>query len=529
MYTTAVIKHIYDRVQVWANRAALDRAVKPGIPHGVAAPRGSLAERGPVCTPWRLKWRAGQLMTTECKATAPIVTRPGLTGKCFNLIFVLGLMPAAALCGQDKSLPAAAASGWKKPAWLTEASVGVKESYDDNLFLSGVDGKYLPAHYTVPPGSVAALKGASSWATTVSPRIGFNFAPLLGTQNLQTVSLVYAPDFANYHDAASENNNAQRFGTAIKGQAGAFAFILENNLTYVDGNTVAPTYPCAMYSAIGIGAPRERREQVQDRSTISLRYDTDCWFIRPTASLLYYDMMTELINVTGYQNYCDRYDVNGGADLGYKLTPQMAVTIGYRYGHQYQEQFSFSPYSSPSDYQRLLAGFEGAPWKWLEIRMQAGPDFRSYPANTLTHITPVDDKTPIKYYGEAMVTAKLTPEDALILKYKQFQWVSSLGKVPYYDSILDLSYHRTLTGHFSVDLGARAWDADYNSGNLETCRRDDWQYTLQAGTTYTVSTHLSANLAYSLDLGRNGQDHITNPQTREYNRNLFSGSVILKF
>ena len=478
-----------------------------------------------------LKEKASRFVATEPQASATGAGIQSLAGKYPTLALALGLALAFATTGhgQDKSPPAAVSSGWEKPAWLTDLSVGVKESYDDNLFLSGVDGKYLPAVYTVPPGSVAALKGVSSWVTTVSPRIGVNFAPLIGAENLQSLTLVYAPDVANYYDAASENNNAQRVGGAIKGRVGAASFTLENNFAFVDGNTVAPTYPGAMYSAIGIGAPRERREQVQDRSIVTLRYDGDWWFVRPTASLLYYDMMTELINVTGYQNYCDRYDVNGGADFGGKITPQMAVTLGYCYGHQYQEQFSFSPYSSPSDYQRLLVGFEGTPWKWLDLRAQFGPDFRSYPEDTPTHITPIDNKTPVKYYGEAMVTAKPTSKDTLILKYKQFQWLSSLGKVPYYDSIVDLTYRRALTSRLSVDLGVRAWDANYNSGNLAASRRDDWQYTLLAGTTYTFSTHLSANLTYSLDLGRNAQDNIADPQTREYNRNLISSSVILKF
>ena len=441
----------------------------------------------------------------------------------------LALVFATSVCGQDKSLSAAAASGWKRPAWLTELSVGVKESYDDNVFLSGAEGKDLPTASTVPPGSAVALKGVSSWVTTVSPKIGVNFAPWLGTEDLEILSLSYAPDFASYYDTSSENNTAHRFGTAIKGRAGAFSCNLENNLTYVDGDTVAPIYPGAQLSALGIGAPRERREQIQNRSTVALRYDGDGWFIRPAASLLYYDMMTELINVTGYQNYCDRYDVNGGADFGYKITPPMALTLGYRYGHQYQEQFSFSPYNSSSDYQRLLAGFEGTPWKWLDVRAQAGPDFRSYPGDTTTHITPVSDKNPVKYYGEAMATAKVTSQDSLILKCKQFQWLSSLGKVPYYDSIVDLAYRRALTSRWSGELGVRAWNANYNSGNLGTCQRNDWQYTFLVGTTYTLSTHLSASLAYSLDLGRNAQDNIANQQGRQYTRNLISGTVTLKF
>ena len=173
-------------------------------------------------------------------------------------------------------------------------------------------------------------------------------------------------------------------------------------------------------------------------------------------------------------------------------------------------------------------GFEGKPWKWLEVKFLAGPDFRDYPGDTPTHSTPVADKTPVKYYGEASVTAKLSSKDALTFRSKQFQWVSSLGKVPYYDSLFDLAYRRAVTTRLNVDLGGRVWSADYNSGDLPTCTRDDWQYSVLAGVTYTFSTHLSANLAYELDLGRNGQDDIANPQAREYNRNLVSLNVLLK-
>lgn len=436
---------------------------------------------------------------------------------------------AQATAGSASASALDRALSFKKPAWLTDLSVGVKQSYDDNVFLSGVSGQYLPKTYTVPPGSVAALKDISSWVTTVSPKIGVNLAPVLGVQNLEVLSLNYAPDFANYYDAPSENYNAHRFGGALKGKVDAFSFAFDNSLAYIDGNSVAPTYPGALYSAIGIGAPRERREQIQDRANIFLRYDGSWWFIRPTASLLSYNMKTELINVTGYQNYCDRTDVNGGADLGWKITPQMAVTLGYRYGYQYQEQFSFSPYSSPSHYQRLLAGFEGSPWKWLEIKVLAGPDFRDYPGDTLTHITPVQDKTPIKFYGESSITAKVTAKDTLIFKSKQFQWVSSLGKVPYYDNIIDLGYRRAVTSRLTADLGARLWTADYNSGNLPACRRDDWQYTVLAGLTYNFNTHLTANLNYALNLGRNAQDNVANPQTREFNQNLVSFGMLLKF
>jgi hypothetical protein len=419
---------------------------------------------------------------------------------------------------------------FKQPAWLTDLSLGLKESYDDNVFLSGVDQKYLPASYNVPAGSVAALKDLGSWVTTVSPKIGFNFAPLLGDERvLQTLALTYAPDFAIYHDQASESYDAHRFVTAIKGGTGGLACGVDDTFTYVHGSDYGPTYPGGFVSAYNTAADRERREQIQNRANITIQYDCNQWFIRPTTSWLYYDFMTRQINVTGYQNYSDRYDINGGADAGYKTLSKLAVTLGYRYGHQYQQQFSFSPYSSSSDYQRVLVGLEGSPWKWLTLKIQGGPDFRDYAGDTATHITPVTDKHKITYYGESLVTATITSKDTLAFKYKQWQWVSSTGKIPYFESCYDLSYHRKLTQELGLDLGGRLLSSDYNSGNLPMCKRDDWQYTVSAGVGYAFNPHLNVNLAYSLDLGRNEEAGVVNAPTREYNHQLVSLGAQYKF
>jgi len=447
---------------------------------------------------------------------------------------------AAAQPIQNAGLPSAvgantpgvsAPDAWQKPVWLSDLSLGVKEAYDNNVFLSGVDPKYLPPVYKVPAGSVAALQNQWSWVTTVSPKIGVNFVPLMGNQKLfQTLSLAYAPDFVVYHDQTSESYDAHRVAAAIKGKADALSFSLDDAFVYVDGNNVAPTYPGGYVTAWNTVAPRERREQIQDRATLAFRYDWDRWFIRPNASLLYYDMMTEQINVTGYQNYVDRYDVNGGPDFGYKINPQVAVTLGYRYGYQYQQQFSFSPYSSSSDYQRVLLGVEGKPWNWLEMKIQGGPDFRNYQGDSPGHITPVSNLNMITYYGEASLVATITPKDALTFKYKQWQWVSCLGKVPYFDSCYDLNYHRKLTDKLGWDLGGRLLEANYNSGNLApNNHRNDLQYTVSTAFGYAFNSHASLNLAYALNLGRNAQDGVMNPQTRDYEEQLVSLAALFKF
>ena len=416
-----------------------------------------------------------------------------------------------------------------KPAWLTDCSVSVKEGYDNNVFLSGVEAKNLPPAYTVPAGSVAALKDRYSWITTASPKIGVNFAPLTGQTNFPSLNLVYAPDLVTYHDQTSESYNGHRVLTSIKGKTELATFAGENNFCYIDGNGMGPFYPGGLYSTFATATDRERRRQIQDRANMSVQFDQEYWFVRPTASLTYYNLMTEQLNIPGYQNYCDRYDVNGGADFGYKITPSFAATLGYRYGHQYQQQYTFSPYSSSSDYQRVLAGVEGNPWNWLNVKVVSGPDFRSYEGNSTGHITPVNDLHPVKYYGEALIVATFAPENTLTFKYKLWQWVSGNGKVPYSDGNYELLYHVKLTEKFACDLGGKLMSWNFNSGNLPTCRRHDLQYTTSAGVSYAVNHHISFALTCAANWGQNAEANVTNPQTREFTQQLIALGTQWKF
>jgi hypothetical protein len=442
--------------------------------------------------------------------------------RIFSGAATLGALCIVASNAEEKPSP--------RPAWLSELSLSAKETYDDNVYLSGVDPKYLPSSYTVPAGSAVALENRASFVTTISPKMAVNFAALLDKESpLQVLSLGYAPDFVVFHDATSESYSAHRFTAAAKAKSGSFSLNVDNALTYVDGSEFGLTYPGGLYNAQMNTTVRERREQIQDRAAISLRYDFGKWFIRPTASLLYYDFRTAQLNVTGYQSYTDRYDANGGADFGYKLFRDAYLTLGYRYGHQYQEELSYSPYSAPSDYHRALVGIEGKPWRWLDVKVQGGPDFRSYAADTAIRITPVSDHNPVKYYAEASLAATLGANDTLTFKCKDWQWVSSIGKIPYFDSLYELAYRHALNKHLAFDFGSRLSVNDFTSANLATCRRDDAQYTINAGVTYAFNTHASLALNYAHDFGRNLQDGVVNPQTREFERNQVSLGAALKF
>ena len=414
-----------------------------------------------------------------------------------------------------------------KPAWLTELSAGLKESYDSSVFLSGVDPRYLPPGYVVPAGSVAALRDRSSWLTTVSPRVGVNLAPLTGVTWLQGLTLGYAPEVVRYQATPSEDYAAQRFTAGLQAKGEGWSAGAEEAFTFINGSKYGPTYPGNYITAYNIAAVRERREQIQDRLALTGRYDLGRWFVRPTASLLDYDLMTKALSSTvypGYMNYGSRYDVNGGLDGGYQLTSGLAATLGYRYGHQYQEQFSFMPFRADNDYQRVLAGLEGKPWSWLSVKLQGGPDFRNY-----NGLTPVRDQNLVTYYGEASLTATLSPADVVTFKYKQWQWVSSTGKVPYFDGTYDLGYHRALTQQLGLDLGGRLLTADYNSGDLTACARDDWQYTVSAGLGWAFNAHASMSVGYALNLGRNDERGVVNPETRDYDEAMVSVGVVLKY
>ena len=404
-----------------------------------------------------------------------------------------------------------------KPAWLPQLSLGVSEVYDNNIF--GVSGNGMPTE--------------EAWITKISPGIGFDFAPLAGNRApFQKLSLSYTPDFVIFalpRDKAPDNEppqdyDAHKFGIAIKGAAGDFSFSLDNSFLYNDGSRNAPTYalnqlpssnPLAnqfdRYRNQFANTPaRERVNQIQDREATDLQYDVDKFFIRATSALLFYGMdsvfHTNAAPYRGYQNYPSRSDVNGGTDLGYKVLTNVALTLGCRYGSQYQQQFPASIASdrhySSSTYQQVLFGAEGRPWNWLEMKLAGGPDFRDYNANT-----PVYDLHPTKYYGEASVAATITTNQSLTFKYKQWNWVASTGYVPEFDSSYILNYHWNATRQWGFDMGAGLVEADYTSGydaaGTAPSIRAEREYTLAPGVTYAFTPQLSASLSYTFNSGNN--------------------------
>jgi hypothetical protein len=465
----------------------------------------------------------GGISLTVLKAQPGTPIHLNMTTSSRLTLLALALAASAAALAQEKTAPASAATGAtsNKPAWLTDVSLGVKEAHDDNLFLVSGDGP---------------MSKQGSWITTISPKFGVDFAKVLGYgDDVRTLSLVYAPDIAFYHEQPNETNTAHRLTAALNGKSSDFSYTLDNAFIFVDGSSEAPVYTGldSNRSAYATAVPRERRRQTQDRAKLTVRYDASSWFVRPCATIIDYDLMTRLSAATGYQNYVDRYDFAAGVDAGWKATKQVALTLGYRAGYQYQQQLPIgvdpTHLSSPSHFQRVLLGLEGKPLKWLTVSVQGGPDYRSYEANSTTHTTPIGNPSLVKFYGEGSITADLTANDSLTFKYKDWEWVSSTGKVPYYEGSHELAYRRKLTPKLTVDLSGKYGFSDYNSGNVASSKRFDKFYGATVAVGYAVNTRLSCSVSYAVDFGRNAEDAITNTQYREYDHHVVSASVVYKF
>ena len=90
-------------------------------------------------------------------------------------------------------------------------------------------------------------------------------------------------------------------------------------------------------------------------------------------------------------------------------------------------------------------------------------------------------------------------------------------------------YHCKLTDKLACDLGGKLMSWNFNSGNLPNCRRHDLQYTASAGVSYAVNHHISVALTYAANWGRNVEDNVTNPQTREFTQQLIALGTQWKF
>lgn len=475
--------------------------------------------------------------TTPQGSAQPPSFAPALTTPTRSTPLSASQTSATPIVGIESDTSSAGFTGWTKPAWLSDLSFGVRESYDSNLLR--VSGKGLPIE--------------SSWVTVASFKLGFDLASLVPADSgtIQTFSLIYQPDRAVYSQTPSADFTAHRANAILAGKVGDLKFSFDDAFLYNDGNKLAPTYALNQLSnaaanqndkyrnSLAHAPARERLNQYQDRYTAYLQYDTKYFLFRPISALNYINMETLLFNTSlapykGYQDYVDRYDVNVGADLGFKVAPEWALILGYRDGYQYQQQYSLAINSdqhfSSNHYQRLLFGLEGK-LQWLTVKLAAGPDFRDFNPDT-----PISNLHTTRFYGEAAVTAKLSPTQTITANFKDYIFVSSTGLVPYEEFTYSLIYHWSVTKQVGLDLGAKLFEHNYTLGNdvagSAPSLREDFDYEGLGGITYAITPHLIASVGYNFDDGQNGLSSLPAkyaPSYRDFKEGVFSAGLQYRF
>jgi hypothetical protein len=410
------------------------------------------------------------------------------------------------------------AQGWTLASNLTlKADLTLKETYDDNVYI--LDAKPDPA--ITPPVTDAAIRAPKkeSFVTAFTPGLTLNYAPCPAFA--ATVS--YAPEFAWYHSAHSEDYVAHRGAINFSGKIDKVTYEWLNSVTWIDGSHLGPvTLRPGDCAAIG-GIPlRDRRDGAAFRDSLKVTIPTGKWFFRPVVSSYVHDFQTEqrasaTPNQYIYDNFIDRWDVNGGLDLGYEAFAKTKLGVGYRYGHQEQGKRLGVASLYSSDYQRFLVGIEGTPAPWLKLAVLAGPDVRDWCSDTPAGF----DRDELLYWVDGTVTLLPTKADTVTFRATRYEQPAFTSQSVYEDIKYDLAWRHKFSGRFIAGAGFTFYIGDWQS----PVDREDWILTPSVMASYAFNAHLIGEAAWSYDSAES-QVH-NNPRApyaegREFTRNLVS-------
>jgi len=447
---------------------------------------------------------------------APAPARARSTGAAA----LLAALAAASVCAPsarpspaapEAPAPTAVAWGVAPPAWLTEASVSVKEGSDSNIY--GVSDN-LAGH--------PAIANVSSWFTTLGVSLAFDLlgGPATRDGALKTLTVAYSAAYTSYEAAAREDNVRNTLAVKAAGGGGPWSFSVDNSLLYVDGSKEDAFFN--LYNNLGYGPTRERRNQIQERDASFLRYDAAAWFARAVGDATYYNLLIDehdpIGAYKGYANWVNRDDVNAGLDLGLKLAPDLALVAGWRIGQQTQAHYTYSLVADDSTYNRALLGLEGRLLKWLQAQAVAGPDFRRY--SNAGHLGLTGDRHTWLYL-QGQLSASLTPDDTLIAEERVWHFVSSAGVSSIQETTESLIYRHALSRRFSASAGLRILGHRYDAPTV----RDDWTTSVPVELAYRLAPGLTLGAEYSATSGHSHYPAAVTPG-QDFEDNIVS--VLLK-
>jgi hypothetical protein len=396
-------------------------------------------------------------------------------------------------------------------------------SYDSNVYLQDVDPD---------PANVTAAKAAglnpveankASWVSRITPSVGLSYRP----SEAFRLDMDYVPCFQWYHNARSEDFIKHDGNFNLSGDWGERKWQVPNRFIFIDGNSLGPTFarPGSIPSIGGLPL-RNRRDAFVYVGGFKLTQPLgDNWFVRPVFRAYVHDFMTEQLPNPSpaqfvYENYIDRYDLGGGADVGVAAGTNAHFVVGYRYGTQHQGDLLGVASTFQNDYQRLLFGLEGSPAPWLKLNFMAGPDFRYFPEGPAR---PGFDTSETLFYADGSISVLPSANDNLTFFHRRYAQPAFAGFSIYEDITYDFSWKHKFCDHWSATAGFKIYIGDWQP----TFNRDDWIYTPRIELGYTVKG-FKAVVGYAYDWTESKVEAADNAG-REFTRHIVSATASYTF
>jgi hypothetical protein len=385
-------------------------------------------------------------------------------------LLISGLVPCA-----YAAAPAAAAA----PSPIEVAFTG-SLGYDNNVYLvdQGVLGR------------------VDSVVSTVGAKVGTQFGC--------GASASYAATGARFWNASDEDNVKHQLAAGYKRNFDALSVTAATEFAQVQGEDQGSNYGTTVpgKSSFTTVAPRERRDQLQNKTDLAVRYDIDQNFVRGVGKLQYWDMQTH--SLTGAENYRDRYDLNGGADFGRTFSKGGPdYYLGYRRGYCYQDTDA-APATvnhATNQYNRFLAGVDGKVTPNLKLAAQLGWTVNEYTSSYLGA-----DKSIEGLYQDVTATWKAAANDELQLKTSMGRVVSSTGCASVLASSYQLGWKHDFSKQWTTSLTGRMSKNDYDGSSTD---RNDVLYTAIAALTWNSSATLAWTLSVTQEFAKNMRTNVT--------------------
>lgn len=388
------------------------------------------------------------------------------------------------------------------PAWRTDLTLTLQETYDTNVYLQDT----APA--ATVAGAMPAKAGSLVTLASVTAEVERRFSDAL------TAGIRYAPELVRFHSAAGENHAVHRASLNCSGRFGDNSWSFQNSVVAVDGPELAPIYGGPGGAPALGGAPvRDRRRAVVDRGSFKLVHTRGAWMARPVATVYLHDFRTLQERVTGYSNFIDRSELLGGLDLGCTVARGTRAIAGFRYGTQQQFQLHGADSPFDSTIRRFVVGLEGSPWSWLKLAVLAGPESRGFAAGTPAGFD--HNEQPLWIDGSA--TLVLSPRQNVAFSYRRQQLPSS-SSVAVYDAIdCDIAWRCRWNGRLSSTAGCKLARGDWRAPALREDRIASPSLSLQ----FVPAKRHTLDVGWTFD---RGLSRVPATDGREFNRHAFSAS-----